>query len=283
MNLIDVLGRSAIPEPWAEGEKIPWDDPAFSQRMLQEHLSQDHDAASRRARVIDRQVAWIHNQILDGEPTRILDLGCGPGLYTSRLAKLGHECVGIDFGPASVAYAQEHARQERLNCTYMRKDIRHADYGRRYGLVMLIFGEFNTFRPVDARLILKKAQKALGEGAALLLEPHTHAAVREEGERSRRWDSAESGLFSDRPHLLFQESNWDVERQVATERYYIVDAESGEATLHASSMQAYTDEDYRALLGECGFGDVTLYPSLIGEADASQSGLLAVVANKAVQ
>ena len=50
MNLMDVIDRESPPVPWAEGEKIPWSDPAFSQRMLQEHLSQEHDAASRRAR-----------------------------------------------------------------------------------------------------------------------------------------------------------------------------------------------------------------------------------------
>lgn len=33
--------------------KIPWDEPAFSQRMLENHLSQDHDWASRRLTVLD--------------------------------------------------------------------------------------------------------------------------------------------------------------------------------------------------------------------------------------
>lgn len=32
----------------ADESKIPWDEPAFSQRMLENHLSQDHDWASRR-------------------------------------------------------------------------------------------------------------------------------------------------------------------------------------------------------------------------------------------
>jgi len=45
VNLTDLINRK-MPEPWAE--KIPWDDPAFSERMLKEHLSQEHDAASRR-------------------------------------------------------------------------------------------------------------------------------------------------------------------------------------------------------------------------------------------
>lgn len=57
--------------------KIPWDEPAFSQRMLENHLSQDHDWASRRLTVIEQQVTWITRQLPAG--ARILDLGCGPG------------------------------------------------------------------------------------------------------------------------------------------------------------------------------------------------------------
>ncbi|VEA21601.1 SAM-dependent methyltransferase [Salmonella enterica subsp. enterica] len=56
--------------------KIPWDEPAFSQRMLENHLSQDHDWASRRLTVIEQQVTWITRQLPAG--ARILDLGCGP-------------------------------------------------------------------------------------------------------------------------------------------------------------------------------------------------------------
>ena len=97
MSLLEVAGRQPVGEPWVEGEKIPWHDPDFSERMLAEHLSQSHDAASRRFDRIDRHVAWIHRELLEGVPTRVLDLGCGPGLYTSRLARLEHECVGIDF------------------------------------------------------------------------------------------------------------------------------------------------------------------------------------------
>ena len=118
MKLIDILKREKIPEPWSEGEKIPWNDPDFSSRMLAEHLTQDHDAASRRFEVVDKHVSWIHNQVLKGKPTRILDLGCGPGLYTHRLAKLGHQCVGIDFSPASINYAKNQVTKTGLACQY---------------------------------------------------------------------------------------------------------------------------------------------------------------------
>ena len=114
LKLLDIINRQRVPQPWAEGEKIPWNDPGFSGRMLNEHLSQEHDAASRRFEIIDRHVGWIHEQVLGGNPTCILDLGCGPGLYTSRLAKLGHRCVGIDFSPASIAHAREHGESHEL-------------------------------------------------------------------------------------------------------------------------------------------------------------------------
>ena len=280
MQLIDIVRRTDAPRPWAEGEKIPWDDPAFSRRMLQEHLSQGHDAASRRFAVIDQHVAWIHDVLLGGQPTRILDLGCGPGFYASRLAARGHTVRGIDFGPASIAYATAHAQEHGLACTYVQEDIRTADFGGGYGLVMLIFGEFNVFRAEDARALLEKAYAALAPGGMVLLEPHTFAMVEQVGRRPASWYSAPSGLFAEQPHLCLQECFWDEDAAVAIERYFIVDAATGAVTRHASSMQAYTDAQYRALLTACGFADVTLLPTWGDQSDTFSEGLLVLHARK---
>jgi SAM-dependent methyltransferase len=248
--------------------------------MLREHLSQEHDAASRRFAKIDAHVAWIHDHVLARRPTCILDLGCGPGLYTSRLARLGHTCVGIDFGPASVAYAVQAAEQEGLGCTYLLRDICTADYGTDYGLAMLIFGEFNVFRPADARLILTKAFQALSMDGILVLEPSTFEAVQREGQAGTSWWSAARGLFSDLPHLGLVENSWDAERCVATIRYYVLDAATDQVTRYASSSQAYTNPQYRDLLVECGFDEVAFYPSLTGGVDDSQREFVAIVARK---
>lgn len=280
MNLIDLIQRQAVPIPWAEGEKIPWNEPAFSRRMLHEHLSQSHEAASRRLSTIDAHVAWIHRAVLSGQPSKILDLGCGPGLYSQRLAQLGHTCRGIDFSPASIAYAREQAQAAQLSCTYLEQDLRRADYGAGYDLVMFIFGEFNVFRPAEIRAMLAKAYQALGERGRLLLEVHTFAAVQESGEQPASWYSAQSGLFADYPHLCLTESFWDKEQAVATIRYFIVEGTSGAVTRYASSMQAYTKAQYQGLLNACGFEQVTFYPSLRGEVDETQAAFEVIVAGK---
>lgn len=279
-SLLDLVRRQATVAPWQYGENIPWHEPHFSERMLQEHLSQSHDAASRRSETIEAHVDWIHRHLLKGRPAKILDLGCGPGLYTSRLAKRRHECVGIDYSPASIAYAADYARRENLRCDYLHQDIRRAEYGTGFRLVMLIFGEFNVFRPSDARTILRKAKHALAEGGLLLLEPHTLAAIRTIGARGSHWYSRERGLFSNRPHLCLQEHSWDPATNTATIRYFVVDAANGAVSDYAQTFQAYSDAEYRSLLADSGFDDVELFPSLPGTPSASQRDLIAFVARK---
>lgn len=278
MQLSDLLARAIPPEPWAEADNIPWHEPAFSARMLREHLSQEHDAASRRAATIDRHVAWLHRALLAGRPAQILDLGCGPGLYTSRLARLGHRCVGIDYSPASIAYARAAAAEQGLACRYEQADLREADLGAGVDLALLIFGELNIFRPAHAAALLARVRAALAPGGALLLEAHTYAAVRAIGEGPPTWSTAAAGLFGDTPHLRLSEQFWRPADGVATVRHYIVAAAGAAVTRYAQSFQAYTDAGYAELLRRCGFGAIERHAALSGAAVAEQPELQVIVA-----
>ena len=274
--LLDVIKRKMVPKPWEEGEKIPWDDPEFSRRMLKEHLSQKHDAASRRTRTIEKHVDWIHGFVLGRAPSRILDLGCGPGLYTIRLAALGHACHGIDFSPASIEYAVKHASE---GCTFTLGDVRTTELGSGYDLVMFIFGEFNVFKPGDAKSILDKAYMALNPGGKLLLEVSKFDAVYGLGNQPATWYSAENELFSDEPHLCLMEPFWDDDQAVAIERFYIMDAASGEVTRYSASTQAYEDDRLTAMLNEAGFHDPEIFSSLTGKPD-DQNEMFVLLAQK---
>jgi SAM-dependent methyltransferase len=285
MNLLDFVNRPPSPEPWSEGEKIPWNEPSFSARMLKEHLNQQHDAASRRSDKIDKHIAWIHGCVLQQKRVKVLDLGCGPGLYTQRLTQLGHECVGIDFSPASIAYAAaneaDREEQEQVRSTYLLQDIREADYGNGYGLVMLIFGEFNVFSPGDAKAILCKAHTALDPGGALLIEPQTESSIFQEGNSPRSWYSSPSGLFSDKPHICLTENFWDETSKTTSIRYWIINATTGQIARYSSTTQAYSQEELQSMLTACGFSQITFYPSLTGQVDDGQPDLFALTARKA--
>ena len=279
VKLSDLLQRSIPPAPWSEAENIPWSEPGFSERMLREHLDQSHDLASRRAGRIDAHVRWLHTVVLAGKPGRVLDLACGPGLYTSRLASLGHECLGIDWSPASIAYARERAGKSAA-CRYVEADIRQADYGAGYDLITFVYGEFNSLRRTDAALVLGRACEALSAGGHLVVEAHSFEAVRRIAERPTSWYTSNGGLFSERPHLVLRESFWDESARAATERYFVVDLEDASVERYATSAQAYRDDEVRALFAEGGFGAIELLPGM-GEDDAEgarKDGLLAILA-----
>ena len=280
MKILDLIERKAVPEPWSEGDNIPWSEAGFSERMLAEHLSQAHDLASRRFEVIDKHIDWIYQKLLESKQSKILDLGCGPGFYISRLAKLGHECVGIDYSPASIKYAAVQAGKEELGCKYLHEDIRKADFGAGFGLLMLIYGELNVFRPVEVATILKKANRALGENGIVLLEPHSFDVIKKIGEQPSSWYSAKSGLFSDKPHICLEEGFWDAQSSTATKRWFIIDASTGDLARYATTYQAYTDQQYRSLLKECGFEAIDFYQSLGEIKEEKQNDLIAIVAKK---
>ncbi len=90
-----------------------WTDPYISEQMLRLHLDKAGDIASRNAAFIDRSAQWIASRFGLAAETTIADFGCGPGLYTSRLARTGASVTGIDFSPRSIRHATEEAERER--------------------------------------------------------------------------------------------------------------------------------------------------------------------------
>ena len=283
-KLLDIINRNPAPIPWSEGDNIPWDEPGFSKRMLKEHLTQEHDAASRRTVKIEQHIAWIHQEANQRQPGKLLDLGCGPGLYASRLAQLGYQVTGIDYPPASIAYAQAQAAQQGKKITYIQADIREAEYNmdtrREYDCAMQIFGETNVFMPADLRTILRKIHAVLKPGGRLILEVHTYEAIKSIGQAAASWYAAESGLFSPNPHLVLTEHFWDAQANAATIRHFVVEAASGNVIRYAQSMQGYTNEEYDLLLSESGFDEIQFFPSLTGKPDPEQEALIVLTAKK---
>jgi SAM-dependent methyltransferase len=280
-TILDIVNRVEKPAPWSEGDNIPWDDPGFSERMLAEHLSQEHDLASRRSETIDQHVEWIFTEVLGSHPVRLLDLACGPGLYAVPLARFGCECVGIDFSPASIRHARKIASAEAdLSCSFHHADMRDEPFGEGFDLAMLIYGQLNVF-PRDRGLeILKKAHGALKPGGSLLLEVQSREQIEKGGGQAPSWYSSRAGLFSGAPHLVLQENFWDADAGASTNRFSVIDAQTGKVSSYALSNEAYTEQELTDTLRSVGFNSVERFPSLNGEVVDPDKDLPVIVAQR---
>ncbi|EIK0449534.1 class I SAM-dependent methyltransferase [Salmonella enterica] len=250
MDISTLIFSSGQLQLSAGESKIPWDEPAFSQRMLENHLSQDHDWASRRQIVIEQQVGWIARQLPAG--ARILDLGCGPGLYTRLLAERGYCCTGVDFSPASIEWARRQAQTAGLNIDYIQQDIRTYWPETPFDFIMMTFGELNVFSAADAQALISRCARWLAPGGRLLAEVHTFDEVKRQGMAPASWQRCPDGLFLAAPHLLLTENAWDEETQTSSTQFWAID-ENGRTCRFGSQMTAWRDDEYASLLGNAGF------------------------------
>src|SRR6478735_618626 len=71
------------------------------------------------------------------EGVRILDIGCGGGLLSEPLARLGATMVGVDAGEKNIRIAELHARQSGLDIDYRATTAEALDAsGERFDVVL---------------------------------------------------------------------------------------------------------------------------------------------------
>ena len=95
---------------------------------------------TRLAYIRDRMAARLGRDPLGERPLRglsILDIGCGGGLLSEPLSRLGARVTGIDAAATSVRVAALHAARDGLNIDYRHATAESlAAAGHRYDLVL---------------------------------------------------------------------------------------------------------------------------------------------------
>ncbi len=226
-----------------------WTDRHIARQMLAFHLDPANDAASRNERTIDDTVGWIHESIPAG--SSVLDLGCGPGLYAERLARLGHSVTGIDISRNSISYAKRSARKLGLDIRY-----RAGSYLRDLGcgaqdVAICVYCDFGALTPGEQAAFLRNVSRTLKPGGTLVFDVFTEALSAAKTP-SKGWEYCESGGFwSARPHYVLHECRHFAEAKAWGTRNVIIDSRGSREFITWDTM--YTEERVAAQLAEHGF------------------------------
>ncbi|MCP4798993.1 MAG: class I SAM-dependent methyltransferase [bacterium] len=257
--------------PWRDGVQIPWDDPEFSKRMLEIHLDQSTNAASRSIDVIEQHTNWLLEQCLlrlgKNENLRILDVSCGPGLYLFPLAEKGHDCVGFDFAPAPIEWAKAEAAKRNLDCAFHKMDLTKltAEDLKTLGefdVITFWFGEIHTFEPETTKTFLKQLSSLLKPNGLFILEYQHYDLYPKED--LQEWQPCDESVLYDKPHLWLRQYRWDDELQAEIAVHWVIDSETGESKRYAQSSRAYQDQELVDLLFEAGLSGAVLTPPITG-------------------
>ena len=67
---------------------------------------------------------------------KILDIGCGGGLISEPMSRLGAEVTGIDASYKNIQVAKIHAEKSDLNINYINKSPEQLDENNRYDVIL---------------------------------------------------------------------------------------------------------------------------------------------------
>lgn len=263
--LWSIYRRPDRPEPWIGGGNLPWNEPAFSERMLREHLDETHGAASRTSAERALQVEWLWQALALEPGAHLLDVTCGPGLYAVEFARRGCRVTGIDFSPASVAYARQLAEVEGVAaaCTFIEQDVRQMNrFDSVFDAALFLYGQLAVFPMAEAQELLAGVAQALRPGGKLAVELLNQDRV--DKNSSTWWFTDDAGLWGERPFLHLGERFWDEAGQLSIERYYILHLETGELVEINLCDQTYAVETMGGMMKRAGFTTVETYPDWAG-------------------
>ena len=75
-----------------------------------------------------------NNNFLKG--LKILDIGCGGGLISEPLARLGGEVTGIDASEKNIKVAKLHSKKNNLNINYLNKSPEQLNNSEKFDIVL---------------------------------------------------------------------------------------------------------------------------------------------------
>lgn len=252
-----------------------WTDEYTSERMLAFHLDGESDFSSRRKSFIDDSVHWLSEHFELSENSRVIDFGCGPGLYTSRLARLGLSVTGIDFSSRSIAYAIEYAEKENLDVTYVEADYLDIHPKGNFDLIMMIMCDFCALSSTQRRKMLAKFEGLLSDRGHIVLDVHSMNAFADKREGLICEKDQLGGFWSPNPYYGFVASfKYDGEK-VSVDKYTIV--ERHEIREIYNWLQYFTPESLTQEAHDAGLKVDQLYRDVSGTPYDAKAGEFAVV------
>ena len=268
MNIQTIISNAKKPAPYTPGTAQMWVDDYISTQLLQIHLNQNVELASRKETTIAQTIDWILNKV-DGSQLSVLDLGCGPGLYTEKLAKLGHRVTGVDFSAHSIEYAKNSAQKNELNICYRHQDYLSLTEENEYDLIIMIFTDFGVLSPEQRTSLLARIHKALKPGGTFIFDVlNEHTASDDIGNRD--WEIAESGFWRPAPYLVLSDSFY-YEDEAVTLNQHVVIEENGKYEIYRFWVHTFSHSDLKQILNKAGFRAVNCYSGVIPDSDLCPS------------
>jgi predicted TPR repeat methyltransferase len=237
-----------------------WTDEHMSKTLLEAQLDESNNAGSRKPENRKIIVEWMNKQI---KPfSKIIDLGCGPGLYSYDLGKFGHSVLGIDFNKASYEYARDNKTIKNIT------EYKHVNYIKdeitgKFNLAMIIFCDFSALIPDTQVILLEKIRNILEDDGIFVFDVFG-LSVMETIQEEKSWYLSEGNDFwSNDPYFLNTEIKKFPDNNTIGTRHYLISQKTGKIKEFILWDQYYSENSIRKFMENNGFEVIEINKDII--------------------
>jgi 2-polyprenyl-3-methyl-5-hydroxy-6-metoxy-1,4-benzoquinol methylase len=255
-----------------------WANEHTSKQMLDYHLNEAIDVSSRNKGFIERSTEWIVSHFGVNDKTTIADFGCGPGLYTTRLAEKGASVTGIDFSANSIKYAKQVAEEQGLKINYVHTNYLDFETTHRFDLITMIMCDFCALSPEQRKIILSKFSSILKPTGSVLLDVYSLDSFNQKEESAIYELNQLNGLWSPDDYYCFVNTFKYEKEKVTLDKYTII--EESQTRIVYNWLQHFSKESLGKEFENNGFEVEGFYSNVAGGAFDPSSSEFALVARK---
>ncbi len=266
MKITEIISQTEKPKLYEKATSFMWTDEYISKQLLNIHLNPDIDLGSRIKSSIEKTADWILETHKDKQRLNILDLGCGPGLYTEIFAGKGHQVTGIDISKNSIDYAKKSAEEKNLDITYINASYLEIDLDPdKYDLVVLIYTDLGVLIPDERGKLLKMIYRVLKRGGTFIFDVLKDKDI-ENKTSPKTWEANNSGFWKESPYLALSESFLYEEEKVILFQHNIIGT-AGNIETYRFWTHFFSQNDVHNMLEPHSFIDVQFREDILPKGD----------------
>jgi len=255
-----------------------WTNEHTSKKMLEYHINPLIDVSSRNKSFIERSVEWIDSHFGVDDKIEIADFGCGPGLYTTRMAERGAIVTGIDFSENSLKYAKQTADTRGLRIDYVHANYLNFETSKSFDLITMIMCDFCALSPGQREIMFSKFSSLLKPGGSVLLDVYSLNSFNQKEESATYELNQLNGFWSPEDYYCFLNTFKYEEEKVVLDKYTIIE-ESRKRVIY-NWLQYFSKDSLQDEFERHGFKVEEIYSDVTGTPFDHESPEIAVVARE---
>jgi SAM-dependent methyltransferase len=220
---------------------------------------------------------WIVSILPPKKYPKLLDLGCGAGVYAEKFYEKSYRVTGIDFSRRSIDYAETSAKMKSMDIKYHLQNYLELSVEGEFDIATLISFDFGVLSDDNRSLLLRKIHSALNPNGVFVFDVFTPKYYDGKSEQ-KSWVYCQSGFWKEAQHIClnslyrYDDSNTFLNQTI---------------TITENSVDCYNIWEHTFTVGElerdifaAGFTKLDFYGDIAGARFDSDGESICVVAQK---